>query len=358
MPDPRQQARTRKNDHLRLAAGQHEGAPQPNDFDDVEFVHHALAGGDASDVSLTVHIDGESWNSPFYVNGMTGGTERTGRVNRALAIAAHETGLAMASGSVSIALDDPDARASFRVIREENPDGFVMANLGADRSPDDARRAVDLLKANALQVHLNAVQETVMPEGGRSFSSWASGIAAILEAVDVPVVVKEVGFGLSRRTLETLRDLGVRIADVSGAGGTDFVRIENARRPESDYGFLVGWGQSAPCCLLDAPADFPVLLASGGVRHPLDVVKCLALGASAVGVSGTFLRAALDDGAEGLIRLIGDWRARIRELMVLLGARTPRDLLATDVLLRGNVGEYCDLRGIDAGAYSRRSTRR
>lgn len=367
----------RKEDHVRLATaqwdrrrdrGREEGADDApagprriggNEFDDLEFLHHALDSVALESVDLSTEMFGRHVGLPFYINGMTGGTEHTGRINQQLAIAARRTGLAMGCGSVSIALDDPDAASAFRIIRKENPDGLVMANIGVGRSADDAVRAVDLLEADALQVHINAVQETVMPEGSPDFGAWMAGIERIVAASPVPVLVKEVGFGLSPRTLRRLADAGVAWADVSGRGGTDFLRIENDRRPRGDYGYLTGFGQSAPACLLDAatlaPATRPALFASGGVRNPLDVLKCLALGARAVGVAGAFLAAVVEAGAEGLIELIEDWQQHAAELSALLGARDITELGRTDLLVRGRLREYCELRGIDAGAWSRRS---
>ncbi|GAA3765781.1 type 2 isopentenyl-diphosphate Delta-isomerase [Microbacterium kribbense] len=352
----------RKDQHVTLADAQHAEPPARNDFDDVRFMHHALAGIDRDRVSLRTQFAGVSWRAPLYINGMTGGSARTGEINRSLAIAARETGVAIASGSMSMALRDPSTAGTFQVLREQNPDGFVMANLSADARPDQAAHAIELVRADALQLHLNSVQETVMPEGDRAFSAWPDAIAAIIDAVDVPVIVKEVGFGLSRATLEQLADLGVTVADVSGSGGTDFARIENSRRDGGDFGYMAGWGQSAVCCLLDgadAPAGsaLPALLASGGVRTPLDVVRALALGARAVGVSGVFLHALLRDGQDALIALIRTWLEQIAQLQALLGAVTVADLGDTDVLLRGSVREFCGLRGIDAAGYSRRSQR-
>lgn len=356
MTDPHRAAR--KDDHVRLAEEQ-QRARSSSEFDDLDFVHHALGGVSAGSVDLAVHVDRWRWSTPFYVNGMTGGTEMTARINRDLAVTARETGMPMACGSVSIALDEPGAARSFTVIREENPHGFVMANLGAGRSGEDAVRAVELLGADALQLHLNAVQETAMPEGSRDFSDWRRSVEEIVAASPVPVIVKEVGFGLSRRTLAELADLGVRVADVSGRGGTDFLHIENSRRDPltgPDYSVLSGFGQSALACLLDAPGDGPVLLASGGVRHPFDVVKALAAGASAVGVAGTFLKVVLDGGAEALVPLVRAWTEQTAAIMALLGARTPAELTGTDLLVRGRLGEFCRLRGIDVVDLSRRSS--
>lgn len=346
----------RKDEHLSLALSQRAGAQPRSAFDDVEFLHHALDGIDETAVDLSTQVGPARWPLPLYVNGMTGGTATTAALNRELAITARETGLPIGTGSMSIALDDPSTAEGFRVLRSENPDGFVMANLGAGRSADDARRAVDLIAADALQLHVNAVQETVMPEGRRDFSRWSRSIEQIVAASPVPVVVKEVGFGLSGRTQLRLRELGVQIADVSGAGGTDFVRIENSRRERPDYAHLEGFGQSAVECLLDATTDLS-LLASGGVRSPLDVIRALALGARAVGVAGGFAQVASEGGAEALIPHVHRWCEQLRQLHALLGAAGPAELVHTDLLLRGRVQEFCTLRGLDAGAMSRRRER-
>lgn len=350
-------AAARKEDHLRLAAQQHRGASTRNGFDDIEFVHHALDGIDIAAVDLTTRVADWSWPVPMYINGMTGGAETAMRVNRSLAIAARQTGLPMASGSVGVAIDDAGAAASFTVIREENPDGFVLANIGAGRPADHGQRAVDLLEANALQLHVNAVQESVMPEGSREFSGWLRGVERTVAATNVPVVVKEVGFGLSRRTLRQLREVGVGIADVAGTGGTNFARIESARGGDA-FAYLGSYGQSAAACLLDAPTDFPNLLASGGVRHPLDVVRALALGARAVGIAGPFLLPALEGTPEALTEIIRGWLDEVRMLHALLGAADPAALGSTDVLVRGRVREFAELRGIDLAALTRRSAAR
>ncbi|MGO2111318.1 MAG: type 2 isopentenyl-diphosphate Delta-isomerase [Pseudoclavibacter sp.] len=356
--DAAARAARRKDDHIALAAAQSPAAR--NDFDDVELLHHALDGIDVDRVDLAVEIDGWSWPAPIYINGMTGGSAASERVNRALAVAAREAGVPIASGSLGVAVDasraaggrdadaDPAITASYRVLRDENPDGIVIANLGAGRGVDDALRSVELLEADALQVHLNPVQETVMPEGSREFSSWPALLEEIVDASPVPVIVKEVGFGLSRRTLLRLRDLGVRIADVAGNGGTDFARIENDRREAGDFDYLAGFGQSAVECLLDARGTVPSILASGGVRTPLDAIRALVLGAGAVGVAGVFLRAALE-GEDRAVEVVTAWRDHLRQLHAMLGAATPADLAGRDVLLRGRVREFCELRGIDPG---------
>ncbi|MGX1915402.1 type 2 isopentenyl-diphosphate Delta-isomerase [Streptomyces phaeochromogenes] len=346
----------RKDDHVRLAIEQQHTHRGDNQFDEVSFVHHALAGIDRPDVSPATAFAGITWPVPVYINAMTGGSVKTGVINRDLATAARETGVPIASGSMNAYLKDPSCADTFRVLRQENPGGFVMANINATTSVDNAQRAIDLLEANALQIHINTAQETPMPEGDRSFSSWVPQIEKITAAVDVPVIVKEVGNGLSRQTVLTLQNLGVQAADVSGRGGTDFARIENGRRELADYAFLHGWGQSTAACLLDAQGAGIPVLASGGVRHPLDVARALALGASGVGASGGFLRTLLDGGVPALIAQITAWLDQLAALQTMLGARTPADLARCDLLIHGSLRSFCADRGIETWRLARRSS--
>jgi isopentenyl-diphosphate delta-isomerase len=367
----------RKDDHVRLAAEQQRDRGGCNQFDDVSFIHHALGGIDRSDVSLATRFAGIRWPVPLYINAMTGGSVKTGAVNRDLAIAARETGVPIATGSMSAYLADESVAGTFSVLRREYPDGFIMANINANACVEKAQRAIDLLQADALQIHLNTIQETVMPEGDRSFSSWAPQIEKIAASVEIPVIVKEVGFGLSRETIMVLRDIGVRVADVAGRGGTNFARVEN-ERGRGDYSYLDGWGQSTAACLLDAlaleapgleaqgleapgleaqGAGLPVL-ASGGVRHPLDVARGLALGAAAAGVSGGFLRTLLDGGVAALVAQISGWLDQLAALMTALGARTPAELAGCDVLITGALRSFCADRGVDTRRLATRSAMR
>lgn len=345
----------RKDDHVRFAVEQQRSLRGHNQFDDVSFVHHALAGIDRSDVRLATRFGGVEWPVPLYINAMTGGSAKTGVINRDLAIAARETGVPIATGSMSAYFADRSVADTFSVMRRENPDGFIIANINANASVEKAQRAIDLLQANALQIHLNAIQETVMPEGDRSFSSWGPQIEKIAAEVDVPVIVKEVGFGLSRETVLALADMGVRAVDVAGRGGTNFARIENDRRDRADYSYLDGWGQSAVACLLDAQGVGIPVLASGGVRSPLDVARALALGAAAVGSSGGFLATLLDGGVQSLVSQISTWLDQLQALMTALGAPTPSDLARCDVLVHGDLREFCADRGIETRRFATRS---
>lgn len=422
----------RKDEHVRIS--EELRGIQHNGFDDVRFLHHSFGELACDGVDISTTVTGRAWPVPFYINAMTGGSEMTGKINADLARAAAATGVAMASGSVSVALRDPSLAPTFRVVRENAPEAFLFSNVSPGVTPQQAREAVELLDANALQVHVNPAQELVMPEGDRDFRGWLDRIEEIVEAVGemgVPVVVKEVGFGLSARSISEVAARGVRTVDVSGRGGTNFAAIENQRRSGREYGYLAGWGQSTIECLLEAlhrgagvagsasagvagsasasvagavlanssgtvlsgsadgglahgdptstnsslpahsesagiarpfaqPAQLfagqPVeVLASGGVRNPMDVVRALALGARAVGVSGHFLHVLLEDGLDALIGELEAWKEQVRSLLTLIGAVDLDALRESDLLITGATADFANLRGIDLRSLAQRS---
>ena len=282
------QREQRKNEHVEIAMAQSD-APQ-SDFDRVRFVHHSIPNINVDEVDLTSRTTDFDMTYPIYINAMTGGSEWTKQINAKLAVVARETGLAMVVGSTHAALRNPKMAESFSIARQTNPEGIIFSNVGADVPVDKAVEAVSLLDAQALQIHVNAPQELVMPEGNREFSTWLDNVAAIVQRVDVPVIIKEVGFGMSKELYKDLIDVGVTYVDVSGKGGTNFVTIENERRSNKDMDYLANWGQSTVESLLESSAyqDSLNVFASGGVRTPLDVVKSLALGAKVVGMSRPF----------------------------------------------------------------------
>ena len=338
----------RKDDHIEIAYRQY-NAQAESGFEHVRFIPNALPQLALNDVDTSVKVFDETtkWDTPLYINAMTGGSKKGENINESLARVAAKTGLAMASGSLSAALKNPRLAETFSVIRRFNPHGFVMANVSAGASAEQAIKAVEILQANALQIHLNAAQELVMSEGDRDFSAWLNNIETIVSALDsmkVPVVVKETGCGMSARDVLRLQNVGVRAVDVGGRGGTNFVAIENARRGrKSDYEFLDSWGLTTVESLLDIAQCDEILceprdcadscysarmqvFASGGVRTPLDVVRSLRLGASAAGVAGEFLHTLINEGEDALVEQIESWKAQIRVIMALLGCKNIEDL--------------------------------
>ncbi|MGX7417890.1 type 2 isopentenyl-diphosphate Delta-isomerase [Carnobacterium gallinarum] len=346
----------RKNQHVDLAEAMFHRR-NSSDYDDLRFVHHSFPEIKVNDVALDTQFLGLNFTSPFYINGMTGGSEKTKKINGDLAIIARETGLAMATGSQSAAIKKPELTDTFQIIRKHNPDGLIFANLGAGNTVEAGKKAVDMLQANVLQIHINAPQELIMPEGDRDFSNWLSEIEKMVNEIQVPILVKEVGFGMSRETIQQLVNIGVQGVDVSGRGGTNFAAIENARRQTQELAYLESWGQSSIISLLEAQ-EFQAsiqLLASGGIRNPLDMVKALALGANGIGISGLFLHLLLENGVEATIAEVIRWQEQIKTILTLLGKTTISDLQKTDLIIGGEVRDWCMARGVAYQDFAKRS---
>lgn len=344
----------RKDEHVSLAKAFHN--KQKNEFDSVHLVHTALPQLATTDVDLSTNVADFTLTSPFYINAITGGSEKTKKINRDLAIVARETDLMIATGSVSAALQDSSLIDSYAVMREEYPEGKILANIGAGTSAEKAQEAIQLFHADALQIHLNAPQELVMPEGDRDFSNWLTLIQEIQQTISVPLIVKEVGFGMTRETIEQLAQIGVKTIDVSGRGGTSFTQIENARRKNRELTYLADWGQSTVTSLLEAhEANATVeVLASGGIRSAYDIFKALCLGAQAAGTSGTVLTHLMNHGVEETISLIKQWQEELRLLYTLVGARTTNDLKYQSLIFSGAVKDWCEAREISLVKYGRR----
>lgn len=338
----------RKDEHLSLATKYYDQTHTSHPFDQVRLIHTALPESTVAAVDLTTSLaPGIQLTSPFYLEAMTGGSKRATEINRQLARLAARFNLAMASGSVSVALKEPRWRDSFQVIREENPDGIVIANLGADASVQAAREAIDLLGANALELHLNAAQELVMPEGDRAFH-WLDNISHLVDALDVPIIVKEVGFGMQRADVARLADIGVTTINISGRGGTNFALIENRRNHQHDFTEFTDWGQTTPEALLEARAANPTagIIASGGITSPLDVVKAGVLGAQASGVAGYFLNLLVKSGPAELARVLADWQAALPRLLALLGCQHYADLRQVNYVLGSDLYAYAQQRNL------------
>lgn len=321
----------RKDDHVTHALSLKDG---DNDFNALQFIHNSLPNLNWDDVSTKSHYFGREFNTPIYINAMTGGSEKTKEINRKLAIIAQTFDLAISVGSQHVALDEPQLRDTFTIIRETYPDAFIIGNVSANASVEEAKRAIAMLDANALGIHINVAQELTMDEGDRDFAAWSSNIKAIVEAVDVPVIVKEVGFGMSHQTIKTLRDLGVKLVDVSGKGGTNFIAIENARSIKKRYDYLAGWGISPVASLLMSNdlQDDVERYASGGVKTPLDVAKLLRLGAHGVGISKLFLEAVQDETT--MIQDIADFLEDLKKVMILVGAGDIATLRKVAIVVR------------------------
>jgi isopentenyl-diphosphate Delta-isomerase len=322
---------------------------------DIHIVHNCLPAASTDSISLISRIGDLNLSSPIFINAMTGGALETEEINRELAIVAREKQLAMAVGSQMSAIKNKEVASSYRIVRQMNPNGIIFANLGSEATVAQAMQAVEMIEANALQIHLNVMQELIMPEGDRNFKGMLERIAAIVEQVSVPVIVKEVGFGIMRDNAKQLQAIGVKVLDVGGSGGTNFAAIENARR-QAPLDWLNDWGSPTSVALLEALSVYPrgSVIASGGITNALEVAKALTLGASAVGMAGAFLRVLRTEGTLALLSFADELIQGLTVIMTALGAETIEELWSRPAVITGETAQWCALRGIDLTEYARR----
>lgn len=344
----------RKAEHINLALTS--PFSLSSDFDELSFIHRSLPEMKMEDIQLQTNIGPLTLDYPIFINAMTGGSEKSAVINASLAEAARETGIAMAVGSQHAAIRNEDLAHTFKVVREKNPHGLVFANIGADAPLDYALTAIDMLEADALQVHLNVPQELVMPEGERNFTNILARLEKLSVKLQVPVIVKETGFGMSSETLRQLHSAGIQYVDLGGKGGTNFIHIENERRSKRDFAYLKDWGQSTVISLLEAQSVLGELtiIASGGIRNPLDAVKSFSFGASAAGIAGPFLKILHDEGINGLITELEVWKEHLKMLLLLQGAKSIPNLQHCPMIAGGKVREWCEARGLDWQSLAKR----
>lgn len=343
----------RKRDHINFALST--GQQEKTGFEDVKFVHQSLPDSALDDTGLQSRIGELLLSSPIFVNAMTGGGgDYTWKINGDLSVLARETGIALAVGSQMSALKSPDERKTYEIVRKNNPDGIIFANLGSEATVQQAMDAVEMIHADALQIHLNVIQELTMPEGDRDFKGALDRINTIADRLSVPVIVKETGFGISREAALALSKTPIAAIDIGGYGGTNFSKIENQRRQRMlDY--FDDWGIPTAVSIVEACSvgDLPIM-ASGGIRNSLEIVKALSLGASSVGMAGAILRSIVDNGLDVTIDEVNAIHTDMRYLMCALGCKKIEDLHEVSMVLSGEVYHWMKVRGLEPDSFSNR----
>ena len=328
----------RKRDHLEICLdGDTAAGRGSNGLDAHVLVHDALPEVDFDAIDLGTTFLGHRLELPLIISSMTGGTDEATSVNRTLARAAQAVGCAMGVGSQRAALEDEDVARSYR-IREVAPDVPLFANLGAVQfnygyGLEECLRAVEMIEADGLFLHLNSLQEALQPEGDRDFSGLRERIEAIARDLPVPVLLKTIGNGLSRRTAAKIVGLPLAGLEVSGAGGTSWARIEALRDGDDPaLSVFADWGESTAASILTARDLLPrlPLIASGGIRDGVDVARALALGADVVGLARPFLQAA-HAGEEALLDRIGTIARQLRISCFYCGRARAADLDLDDL---------------------------
>ena len=314
-------------------------------FSDIFLYNDSLPEINYDEIDTSLNFLNKKVKFPLMINAMTGGSDLSEEINRSLANVAAEYDLPMAVGSQTIALEDKDSRKSFEIVREIIKDGIVISNLSGFASPEDAKLAVDLLRADAIQIHLNPAQELVQVEGERNFCGILNNIEKIVNTSEVPVIVKEVGFGMSQKTVKKLHDVGVKYVDISGYGGSNFFEIENLREPNADISDLFSWGIPTALSLIETKKlayDDMYLIASGGIKTSVDIVKSLCIGADMTAISGEILSYIVRGGYEYTLRYIDGLMEKTKMLMMLNGAKNISELQKVDYKVTGKLRELLE----------------
>lgn len=334
----------RKADHIRINLEEDVAFKQvTTGLERYFFMHQALPELDLAKIDTSMTLFAKKLQRPLLISSMTGGTERARHINRTLAEAAQNCGMAMGLGSMRAAIEDPSLEDTYWV-RDVAPDILLFANLGAVQlnygyGLAQCQRAVDMIEADALILHFNALQEAVQPEGDGNFAGLYQKVGEICRHLPVPVIAKEVGWGFSGETARRLVEAGVAAIDVAGAGGTSWSQVEMYRAATARHarvaGAFIDWGIPTAVSILQCHQAAPHLpiIASGGIKNGIEVAKCIALGAQLAGLAGDFLRAADKGGVTGVVELAETITDELRVTMFVAGAANLNDLAETPLHL-------------------------
>ena len=338
----------RKLDHIKLALDLAEHR-RLNGFEDVTLVHQALPELNLSQIDLSCFWLGKKLSAPILINAITGGAECTGEINASLARISKKFGLAMAVGSQTAAIKDKKLAKTFKITRRENNSGVVLANISAGAPYPEVLEAIDMIEADGVQLHLNALQESIMPEGERNFTGVINNITSILERSPVPVIIKEVGFGLSREAAHELSKIGISYLDIGGYGGTNFAIIESARNSTSFGQAFKNWGIPTAASLLEArsiqkPAH---ITATGGIHTGVEICKALRLGADIIGMAGFFLSCLMKNNEDVLSKVINNLLNELRIAMLLIKASNLSQIRKAPIVISGELQNWVKLRQLN-----------
>ena len=362
------QIEERKADHIRICLDEEVQAREVSTgFDDISLVHRALPEIERDKIDLSATVFNHKFAAPIIVGAMTGGTKETMEINATIAEAVEELGLGMGVGSQRAAIEDPGLERTFAITRERAPTSFLIANIGAPQlvrgyGVKEAKRAIEMIDANALAIHLNPLQEAVQPEGETNYRRVLHRIGEIAQALDTPVIVKETGSGIAAEEARKLEAMGVAGIDVAGLGGTSWAAVEyyRAKRAQDEFRQRLGetfwdWGIPTAISLVEVTQSVRLpVIASGGVRSGLDIAKALALGASLSSIALPILRPAtkgLVDVKKALQLIIEE----LRNVMFLVGADSIPKMMEFPIVICGKSAEWLRMRGFQPELYARRT---
>jgi isopentenyl-diphosphate delta-isomerase len=362
------QTENRKAEHINICLEEKAQARKATTgFEDIQFVHRALPEVDKEKIDLSATVFGHKFSAPLIVGAMTGGTAEATRINAAIAEAVETLHLGMGVGSQRAAIENPKLAETFSIVRKKAPNAFLIANLGGIQlvhgyGVKEVKQAVEMIDADAVAVHLNALHEAVQPEGQTTFKGVLDKICEIAGELDKPVIVKETGAGISAEDAEKLEEAGVNAVDVGGAGGTSFAAVEYYRSEAGSVRHFLGdvfwdWGIPTTVSLVEATQTVKIpVIASGGVRSGVDVAKALALNACLGSVCQPALETAVK-GVKATEQLLSLLIEELRNVMFLVGAENVQELAKAPVVVTGRTAEWLKVRGFNVEDYARRGDR-
>lgn len=322
-------------------------------FEDVELIHKALPEINKNTIDLSTEKFGKKLDSPFFITAITGGHPYSKSINKKLAIAAEDKNIALGVGSQRAAIEHPELSDTYTVVRDNAPNCLLIGNIGAPQL-DLAQDAVEMLDADILAIHLNPLQEAIQPEGDLDARNYIDSIRDIVDLIDIPVMAKETGCGISAECAKQLVDAGVSYIDVEGAGGTSWAAVETYRSDDKFYGETF-WDWGIPTAVstveVTSSVDVPVI-SSGGIRTGLEAAKAIALGADAVGMALPFLKNSIS--IEQINSYISKLEESLRIAMFLVGAKNIDELKNSNLIIKGETRQWLNDRGFETINYSRR----
>lgn len=320
----------RKKDHIELCLSENVAfKTKTNGFENYEFEHYAITEVEFNKIDLSTLFFKHKICYPFLISCMTGGTEEAERINEKLAIVANELQIPIGVGSQRQALEDKKYHSTYRVVRKNAGNVPILGNIGAAQVAksknliDEIKLLIDLVEANAMVIHVNPLQELLQTESEPDFKGFLKNLNKICSKVKTPVIVKEVGSGISKRTAKKLLEAGVKGIDVSGAGGTSWAAVELIRSNKTDN-YFQEWGLPTSYCIrkvkeLKKDFDF-TLISSGGISNGVDIAKSIALGADLSASARIILQEVMKNDINGVVELIQSWFSTVKKIMYLTGS--------------------------------------
>ena len=359
--------RKRKADHIRISLEKDVQARKTTTcFEDIHLIHKALPEINKQEINLSTEVFNHKFSAPLIVGAITGGTPEATRINAAIAEAVEELGLGMGVGSQRAAIEDKKLEKTFTIARKKAPNAFLIANIGGVQlvngySIKEVEKAVAMIEADAIAIHLNPLQEAIQPEGQTNFRGILEKISEIAEEIDKPLIVKETGAGIAAEEAKKLETVGVNGIDVSGAGGTSFAAVEyyRVKGPKNSFQRRLGdvfwdWGIPTAISVVEVSQSVKIpVIASGGVRDGVDMAKALALGANLTSLSQPILQAAVK-GARETKNVLSLLIEELRNVMFLVGANSVQELHKVPLVITGKTAEWLRVRGFKPEKYARR----